>query len=337
MTGERKPFVDIRIWDEVHQISLKFNERSKGFIWFFSFLTNFSSLLVGDENVIILLDEPGLGLHPKAQQDLLRFITEKLAGKHQIIFTTHSPFMIDPVMLHRVRTVENQKKAGSKFIHEFGLSSPETLMPIRAALGHQLMQSAALGPNTILVEDTSDMIYLHAISNLLKSLDRTGLDESWAIIPRGNIKNIVMSIALDAQDENPIVLSNVKEAEKQDILELAKQKLLDPNKLLLVTDFIAKAEADMEDMFDPEFFLALVRKSGAADLNSTELPQGTRIIDRITKALGQPINKVLPALELLQANGVTSKLSENTLTRFEKLFEKISTLKVEPKPWSQFQ
>ena len=86
----------IRIWDDKHFLSLPFDERSTGFQWFFSFLAAFSEYEYKDEPVIILLDEPGLGLHGKAQADFLRFIEERLAPKRQVIYSTHSPFMVQP-------------------------------------------------------------------------------------------------------------------------------------------------------------------------------------------------------------------------------------------------
>ena len=75
-------------------MSLPFSDRSAGFIWFFSFLVAFSQVQKEHGNVVILLDEPGLNLHGRAQADLLRYITERLMPKHQVIYTTHSPFMV---------------------------------------------------------------------------------------------------------------------------------------------------------------------------------------------------------------------------------------------------
>ena len=65
------------------------------------------SKIQGDKKskYILLLDEPGLSLHASAQKDLLRFIDEKLAPEYQVIYTTHSPFMIDSLKLNEVRTV----------------------------------------------------------------------------------------------------------------------------------------------------------------------------------------------------------------------------------------
>ena len=86
--------VRTRILNTLHDMSVEFDNRSAGFVWFFSFLVLFSQVSKKHGNVIILLDEPGLNLHGKAQADLLRFIQEELEPKHQIIYTTHSPFMV---------------------------------------------------------------------------------------------------------------------------------------------------------------------------------------------------------------------------------------------------
>ena len=94
-------YLNIRIYNSKHRVTLPLKNRSKGFLWFFSFLVWFSKIQ-GDKNskYILLLDEPGLSLHASAQNDLLRFIDEKLAPEYQIIYTTHSPFMIDSLKLN---------------------------------------------------------------------------------------------------------------------------------------------------------------------------------------------------------------------------------------------
>lgn len=97
-----------RVENARHGVSVGFDERSAGFVWFFSFLVWFSQTEreYGDK-LIILLDEPGLSLHGTAQADLLRYIKEKLLPKYQVIYSTHSPFMIDAGDLFTVRTVED--------------------------------------------------------------------------------------------------------------------------------------------------------------------------------------------------------------------------------------
>ena len=74
---------------------------------FFLLSTFFSDEEVVRKNVILLLDEPGTSLHAKAQADLLRYFKEKLIPDHQVIYTTHSPFMVPPENLMSARTVDD--------------------------------------------------------------------------------------------------------------------------------------------------------------------------------------------------------------------------------------
>src|SRR6266581_7630455 len=97
--GDLAPFntgtiMRARVYNGLHDMTVAFSDRSAGFIWFFSFLVSFSQVKKDQGNVLILLDEPGLNLHGRAQADLLRYIEEKLKPDHQVIFTTHSPFMV---------------------------------------------------------------------------------------------------------------------------------------------------------------------------------------------------------------------------------------------------
>ena len=67
-----------RVQDTKHMVSTALGTRSRGFVWFFSFLAWYSQLRKKGENIILLLDEPGLSLHAKAQADLLRYFEEEL-------------------------------------------------------------------------------------------------------------------------------------------------------------------------------------------------------------------------------------------------------------------
>jgi hypothetical protein len=72
------PILHVRIHNQRHRATVPFDERSRGFVWFFSFLAYFSELEDEERDVILLLDEPGLNLHATAQRDLLRFTTSGL-------------------------------------------------------------------------------------------------------------------------------------------------------------------------------------------------------------------------------------------------------------------
>ena len=80
-------------------------------------------------NYSLLLDEPGLNLHASAQADLLRFLQD-LSKDYQILYTTHSPFMIPTGNLDRVRTVLETEK-GSVISESIQEKDPNTLFPCR--------------------------------------------------------------------------------------------------------------------------------------------------------------------------------------------------------------
>lgn len=109
-------------------------------------------------DLIILLDEPGLSLHARAQEDLLRYIDEELAPRHQVIYTTHSPFMI-PRQLVRVRTVHDvwyDKHGeiiveGTKVGDDVLSTDPDTVFPLQTALGYELTHSLFVGKKTLCV------------------------------------------------------------------------------------------------------------------------------------------------------------------------------------------
>ena len=85
--------LNIRVRNNNYRVSLPLGNRSKGFLWFFSFLIWFSKIQCDkNKKYILLLDEPGLSLHASAQDDLLRFIDEKLSVGYQINHS--SPKMI---------------------------------------------------------------------------------------------------------------------------------------------------------------------------------------------------------------------------------------------------
>ena len=143
--------LDIRVQNQRSGVSLPLSNRSKGFNWFFSFLVWFMKIQENrDDTYILLLDEPGLNLHAKAQNDLLRFLCD-LSGNYQIIYTTHSPFMIETEKLNQVRTVL-EKDDGTHISESVQEKDPNTLFPLQAALGYDLAQNLFVAKKNLLVE-----------------------------------------------------------------------------------------------------------------------------------------------------------------------------------------
>ena len=147
------PVARARVKNTLHGVTVPFSERSAGFIWFFSFLVKFAQIKKSHGNVILLLDEPGLTLHGTAQKDLLRYFAEQIAPHHQIIFTTHSPFLVPADDLASVRTVEDvvtrdardrKQSQGTKIRSDVLTTDPQTNFPIFGAMGFEVTQTLVI-------------------------------------------------------------------------------------------------------------------------------------------------------------------------------------------------
>ena len=250
-TRQPEPFLQVRVRNDRHQVTLNMSQRSKGFIWFFSFLAAFSEYADEDRR-IILLDEPGLNLHAKAQADLLRYIDERLAPSHQVIYSTHSLFMISPTKLERCRTVEDlDPTAGSIVSEEIWKARPDTVFPLLGALGVDMAQTLIIGSDQLLVEGPADVVYLTILSDLLRSEGRTALDPRWTLTPVGGIDKIPTFISLlNGTDLNVTVLIDGAVGGNQRLSSFVDRGLLDKSKLIPLTEITQTRQADIEDLFD---------------------------------------------------------------------------------------
>ena len=152
-----------RVEDTRQSVTTSLGSRSRGFVWFFSFLAWYSQLRRRGENLILLLDEPGLSLHARGQGDLLRYFKQELKPHHQVVYTTHSPFMVDPMHFNRVRIVQDlsiesntgslpDEEKGTKVITDVLDARPDSLFPLQGALGYEIHQTLFIGPNNLIVE-----------------------------------------------------------------------------------------------------------------------------------------------------------------------------------------
>lgn len=293
---------DIRIRNTNHKATLPLSERSAGFVWFFSFLAQFKQLKKTECNAIILLDEPGLTLHGKAQGDLLRYIVERLLPDHQVIFTTHSPFMIPMDRLGDVRIVEdviefNRKTGrpeirGTKVRSDVLEVSDDTLFPLQGALGYEVTQSMFIGANTWLVEGPSDIIYLQVLSQALRKRGREGIDKRWTLCPSGGIDKIAPFVRLFGGNKiNVSVLSDVANSDKKKIDAVKKEQILKAGHFFTAADFVGQQEADVEDIFAPELFAEI--------LNGTYAPPAGKEVSKDSLIAAAQTERIVKRAEAL--------------------------------------
>jgi predicted ATP-dependent endonuclease of OLD family len=325
----------IRIKNNKHRVTVPFDERSRGFVWFFSFLTAFKKLSEDHKQLIILLDEPGLNLHASAQADLLRFIEDVLSENHQIIYTTHSPFMIDSQHIERVRTVEDIDNAGVKVSSECLTVDKNTVFPMQAALGYSLAQTLFLGPNCLLVEGPSDLLFIQTISNILAEKGMEPLSENWVITPVGGADKLAtFATLIGANELNICVLMDIAKKDKQRVDNLKKNSFLTQRSIIELNQFTKNSEADIEDLFEVDEYIDLVKKAYSPlkdELMASKLDRQPRIIKRIEAFIKKnnisvSYNHYKPSYIGLTCLGSEIVLSDDTLKRFESMFITVNKL-----------
>jgi predicted ATP-dependent endonuclease of OLD family len=118
------------------------DDRSKGFQWFFSFCILYASQAEASAATILLLDEPGIHLHPKAQTDLINVLE---AQPCQVVYTTHSPFMLSPEDLVPARTVFYNDRLGT-VVSDSTSGDDDTQFPLQSFFGYSTTQTLFVGP-----------------------------------------------------------------------------------------------------------------------------------------------------------------------------------------------
>ena len=311
LTGDPEPLnsgtiARARIRNILHRADTPFSESSAGFVWFFSFLVKFDQVKKEKVPVILLLDEPGLSLHGKAQADLQRFFKDKLIPYHQLIYTTHSPFMVPIDNLDSIRTVSdlvktvNQRRVpiGTKVKSEILTRDSDTLFPLQGALGYEITQSLFIGKHTLLVEGPSDILYLQALSNRLSKLNRVGLDPRWTLCPAGGIDKIMPFVSLFSGNQLHIaVLSDKSKGSYKKIENIRQSEILQAGHFYTVADFLNRTEADCEDIFAPEIFVKILNScyalKGENRLTVEKLNDACKSSERLVKK-AEAVFKVMP-------------------------------------------
>lgn len=332
------PTIQIRVLNQKHNVTVPFDERSRGFVWFFSFLAYFSEIeQESSRPLILLLDEPGLSLHAKAQADLLRFIDERLAPEHQVIFTTHSPFMVDSQKLHRARTVEDREEGGTTVSADVLKADSDTVFPLMAAMGIDLTQTLWVGPNVLLVEGPSDVVFLTHLSEALRSQGREGLDLRWVVTPGGGLAKLPSFLSLfGANKMNIAVLTDSSPKEAKTIQRLKELGRLGNAGIVQMGEILDKQEADLEDLFTGTVYLKLVNEAYQGVLKGrkitvSELSKGNRLTSRIEEYFaaesinGGRFNHYAPAGALMRGALGKTALAPSTLDHAEKLMRRINS------------
>jgi hypothetical protein len=257
-----------RIWlsDDRRPEEVELESRSTGLQWFLSFSLVFLVESLEDHNrAILLLDEPGLSLHPLAQRNLSSLFDE-LSSKSQILYTTHSPFLVDADRLDRARKVYVSDDGSTKATSDlrYGDADPKqagAAYAVHSALNLNVAESLLLGCQPIIVEGASDQHYLTTIKALLIGAEKIAPRRELVFPPSGGTKTakIVASILTGRDEKPPFMLFDGDESGKRITRELKSGLYADAHdKILSTDDFAGYQSSEVEDLMPATFFAKVI-------------------------------------------------------------------------------
>jgi|SRR5690242_6802366 len=289
------------------------SQRSKGTRWFISFFLQLLARQANGSRSVILLDEPGALLHATAQLDVVRLI-EHLSKDMPVVYSTHSPYLLDQKKLHRILAVERRDEGDESPTNvsrglEIATASPLTLAPILTLIGVDLSQQDVIKKDrNVILEEVSAYYYMLAFQKIL------GVDANISFVASGGADNVRLLVDLFLAwglkftvlvDDDPHGKKICREIKSKYHIEdgIAAKRLL-------------RFEGcdGVEDMFDGETFRRCV-----ADL---DIPAGSKISE--TVKLGKhskPVFAVSFYNKLIAGEIVADDISDKTKANFAKVFE----------------
>jgi len=263
-----KPYLIFWICDGNTQLYPK--QRSQGVRWFVSFYLQLKASEKRKEHRIFLLDEPGANLHSKAQADVLKLINDLGKDTSTVIYSTHSPQLLEYPKLFRVRAVQrdgDQEDSPSIIIdaHHLGTASSDTLSPILSAMGVDLSaQEVIRKENNVLLEEMSGFYYLTSFWKILKIqtpayfIAATGVNKIEALANMFRGWGLDFIVAVDDDKQGREAYKAIKRELFGDDEQLARKKLI---KL--------PGGTGIEDIFSANDFKKYVLNDDQAAISST--------------------------------------------------------------------
>lgn len=274
------------------------NRRAEGFKWTFSFIVNFAAETQRSElkEAILLLDEPARNLHPTQQMGISDLL-KNLAGSNQVLYATHSPFMIFDYTPGNLLVVElDKRKHLSRIFYDYWNADDKTLTPILYGLCRGQVESIVdreIGTNSrpiIIVETISDSMYLNAFDKFLQ-------DPNISMNPLNVIaaynKNSVLPLAIFYRNHGyrTFVLLDNSEESKQISAQLISNEFSsiqtifferEGKKLESIEDYIA-----LEDYLHPvnQTYEIKLRQEGFSNITPKDVTskEGKGILEKLRK------------------------------------------------------
>lgn len=300
----------LRFWiSEADGEKLHPSQRSKGTRWYVAFFLHLTASQKDGDPIVLLLDEPGAYLHATAQEDVLRLV-ENLGSDIPVLYSTHSPYLIDHKRIDRILAVERDADdEDSNTIVRRGLelaaSSQLTLAPVLAVMGTDLSaQQLIQRRGNILLEENSAYFYFSAFVLLtgkgrgLSLVACNGADNIKVVADLLTAWRLEFKAALDDDEKGKRVARHLRDKWQLGADEYKKRILL------------FKGCGGIEDAFSPAEFeevVAVGNKLGAGATNAKRAEAAK---------LSKPILAHRFFVEVVEGRLTKEQFSEDTLARF---------------------
>ena len=223
-------------------------ERSEGFKYYFNLLIEMATLTDDEtQDIIFLLDEPGLRLHPSGQRDLLKYL-EELSNKYRIIYTTHSPFLINRFHPNRVKIIERDNELGTHFKNK-GFS--KNWKPMRSALGLNINDSFYYSEKALIVEGPEDLLFLSSLIDYFNKKDKLKINtDLFSFIDAGGESNLPSMVQIIMDEERPTLVLIDSDSKStfnrltKKVIEINNMNILD----LIQVNYFNKDAVSIEDL-----------------------------------------------------------------------------------------
>ncbi|MCI0341615.1 MAG: AAA family ATPase [Planctomycetales bacterium] len=289
--------------------------RSQGFRWYFSFHVNFTAETQRGnlKEAILLLDEPGLHLHPAQQSGVLE-VMRQLSTRNQLLYSTHSPFMIGAFDLGSLFVVEPSSVAPAAQVSEsFWDADPNTILPILHALGAQQLRPvrdpslARALPPVVVLEGETDALYLKTVNCVFRAecerdTKRPVLDVEFfgtkgapKIGPCARLHSKMGHRVVAVYDNEPDARRHAKELRESGM----------PEGSVLHIEVEAKPECDIEDMFGEGRYLKAVNEVYRPLLRSARFTPVTTTDLKRVRGADPSLIRIVPAIERIWAEHAT--------------------------------
>ncbi len=297
-------------------------QRSRGVRWFLSFFLELKATAMdkSKHDKVLLIDEPGVSLHARAQEDVLA-VFDDIKEQMQIIYTTHSPHLIDVNKLYRIlavqRAVEDDMKSETLVYSARSLNAAtaDTLSPIYSTMGARLSQQEIIKSfNNVIVKDLATYYFLKAIITL------TGLKKECYFLPASGTESIPMMVNILIGWGLDYIILNFGNGEELAIHEKLREDLFESKvdlakeQMIIMDDYM-----DAEDLFSTiDFKKSVVQvREGITVLNSEYLKNNNYSRAILASNFLQEVNSGKVSFE---------KLDEETKDNLNMFAKKLSSL-----------